>query len=173
MPLETEATAEIRALIADLKPDDADLLEALHRVQHRYGYVSREAMAVIGRQLRLSPAHVYGATTFYSELRTTPPPAHTVAWCAGLPCRLKRSDGILRALEAVLGCRLGGQREDGRVGLVRGQCNGTCELAPQLWLDGRVVGHLTAARAVTLARALRDGAEPEAAVAEALRTGEQ
>ena len=32
MPLETEATAEIRALVADLRPDDADLLEGLHRV---------------------------------------------------------------------------------------------------------------------------------------------
>ena len=33
MPLETEATAEIRALVADLKPDDADLLEALHQLR--------------------------------------------------------------------------------------------------------------------------------------------
>jgi len=166
MPLETEATAEIRALIADLRPADADLLEALHRVQGRYGYVPPEAMRVIAEQLRLSPAHVYGATSYYSELRTLPPPAHTVAWCSGLSCRLKNSDGILRALEAVLGCPLGSRSEDDRVELVRGQCNGSCELAPQLWLDGRVVGRLDAARAVTLARALRDGAEPTAALAE-------
>ncbi len=160
MPLETEATAEIRALIADLRPDDADLLEALHRVQRRYGYVPPQAMTVIGKQLRLSPAHVYGVTTFYSELRTTPPPAVTIRWCTGAPCRLQHSDGILRAMEAVLDCRLGAQTADGRVGLMRGQCNGTCELAPQIWVDDRVVGHLTAARAVELARALLEGADP-------------
>jgi NADH:ubiquinone oxidoreductase subunit E len=165
MPLETEATVELRGLVADLKPDDADLLEALHRVQHRYGYVSAEAMAVVGEQLRLSPAHVYGATTFYSELRTTPPPAHTIAWCSGASCLLKNSQGLLRALEAVLECPLGGVTADRSVELIRGQCNGTCEQAPQIWLDGDVVGRLTAAQAVRVARALRGGADAAIALA--------
>jgi NADH-quinone oxidoreductase subunit E/NADP-reducing hydrogenase subunit HndA len=161
MPLETEATAEIRALLAGLKPDDADMLEALHRVQHRYGYVSQEAMHVIAEQLRVTPAHVYGVTTYYSDYRTTPPPAVTVAWCSGPACRLRNGAGIRDAMQAVLGIELGEDTPDGRVGLVLGQCNGTCEQAPQVWVGERVVGKLTAARAVTLARALRDGADPD------------
>ena len=169
MPLETEATAEVRALIADLRPDRGQLLEALHRLQGRYGHVPPEAMAVVAEQLRLSPAHVYGVTTFYSELRTTPPPPHTIAWCGGAACLLRESAGMLRALESVLGCALGGESENGRVGLALGQCNGTCELAPQLWLDGGVVGRMSAAGAVRLARALHDGAEAEAALAEVER----
>ena len=164
MPLETEATVEIRALIADLRPDDADLLQALHRVQHRYGYVPPEAMRVVGEQLRLSTAHVYGVTTYYADFRTTPPPRCTVAWCSGLACRLRNGLGILQAMEAVLGCTLGTDGEHG-VGIIRGQCNGTCELAPQLWVDGTVVGELNAAWAVTLARALRDGGTLEDALA--------
>lgn len=159
MPLETEATAEIRALVADLKPDHADMLEALHRVQHHYGYVSQEAMHVIAEQLRVTPAHVYGVTTYYSDFRTTPPPQVTVAWCSGPACRLRNGAGIRDAMQAVLGIQMGEDTPDGRVGLVLGQCNGTCELAPQIWVDERVVGKLTAARAVTLARALRDGAD--------------
>ncbi len=164
MPLETEATAEIRALVADLKPDDADLLEALHRVQHRYGYIAPEAMGVIGEQLKLSPAHVYGATTFYAELRTTPPLAHTIAWCAGASCLLKNSQALLRGIEAVLTTPLGGETDDGRVELIRGQCNCTCEQAPQIWLDGDVVGRLTASQAVRIARALRDGEDAATAL---------
>lgn len=163
MPLETEARAEIRQLVVDLKPDDADLLEALHRVQHRYGFVPKIAMEVIGEQLRLTEAHVYGATTYYDDFRVTPPPQVTVAWCAGPACRLRNSVGIRDAMQAVLGCGLGEQTEDGRVGLVLGQCNGTCEQAPQIWVDERVVGRLTAARAVEIARALRDGADPATA----------
>ena len=164
MPLETEATAEIRALIADLKPDDGDLLEALHRVQHRYGYVSPEAMRVIGEQLRLHTARVYGATTYYDDFRVTPPPPVTVAWCSGPACRLRNGVGILRAMEAVLDCALTEDSPDGRVALTKGQCNGTCEQAPQVWVNNRVVGHLNAARAIELARGLRDGSivvEPE------------
>jgi len=160
MPLETEATAEIRALIADLRPDHADMLEALHRVQHRYGYVSQEAMYVIAEQLKVTPAHVYGVTTYYSDFRTTPAPEVTVAWCSGPACRLKNGVGIRDAMQAVLGIELGEDTPDGRVGLIAGQCNGSCEQAPQVWVGERVVGRLTAARAVTLARALRDGADP-------------
>ncbi len=160
MPLETEATAEIRALVADLRPDHADLLEALHRVQHRYGYVSQEAMHVIAEQLKVTPAHVFGVTTYYSDFRTTPAPEVTVAWCSGPACRLKNGAGIRDAMEAVLGIDLGEDTPDGRVGLVAGQCNGSCEQAPQVWVGERVVGRLTAARAVALARALRDGADP-------------
>lgn len=161
MPLETEATAELRALISGLKADDADMLEALHRVQHHYGYVSAEAMHVIADQLRVTPAHVYGVTTYYSDFRTTPPASCTVAWCSGPACRLRNGIGIRDAMMATLDVGMGGQTADGRVGLVIGQCNGSCEQAPQIWVDERVVGHLTAAKAVLLARALRDGADPE------------
>lgn len=164
MPLETEATAAIRALIADLKPNDADLLEALHRVQHRYGYVSAEAMRVVGEQLGLATAHVYGATTYYADFRTTPPPQTLIAWCAGAACRLKRSDGILRALEAVLDIRLGEPDPQHRYEITRGQCNGTCELAPMAWVNERVVARITPARAITFARALAAGASTEEAL---------
>jgi NADH:ubiquinone oxidoreductase subunit E len=164
MPLETEATAEIRALIADLKPLDADLLEALHRVQHHFGYVSGEAMAVIGQQLELAPAHIYGVTTYYADFRTTPPPQANIAWCAGLACRLENSGGILAAMETVLGTRLAEPDPEHRAEITRGQCNGTCELAPMMWVNGRVVPRLTPARAVRFARAIRDGQSPEAAV---------
>jgi len=158
MPLETEATAQIRALLQGLKPNDADLLEALHRVQHRYGYISGEAMKVVGEQLGLAPAHVYGATTYYADFRVTPPPATLIAWCSGAACRLKRSDGILRAMEAVLDTRLSEPDPEHRVEIVRGQCNGTCELAPMAWVNEQVVPHMTAARAIEFARALAAGA---------------
>ncbi|MQA00885.1 MAG: hypothetical protein GEU80_16455 [Dehalococcoidia bacterium] len=168
MPLETEARAQVRALIADLKPNDGDLLIALHRVQHRYGYISREAMEVVAEQLDLFAAEVYGATTFYSEFRLEPPAATTVRWCSGPACRLRNGTGIRDAMLATLGLQtLGEQTADGRVGLTVGQCNGTCELAPQVWVDrtedhsSRVVGQLTAARAVRLARALRDGTDAD------------
>ncbi len=160
MPLETEATAEIRALVADLRPDDADLLEALHRVQHRYGYVSADAMEVIGQQLRLPPAHVYGTVTYYADFRTEPPAPVVVGWCSGPACRLRNGAGIRDAMLAVLGTELGKRTEDGRVEVDLQQCDGSCERAPQIWIDGRVVGNLTAAEAVRIARRLAAGEPP-------------
>src|SRR5690606_15278051 len=165
MPLETEARAAIRALIADLRPNNGDLLAALHRVQHEYGYLSRDALEVVAEQLDMYPAHVYGAASYYEEFRFEPP-AHTqIRWCSGPACRLRNANGIRDAMLATLGLdALNQQTEDGRVGVILGQCNGTCELAPIVWIEEHashtqeVLGHLDAAQAVRLARALRDGA---------------
>ena len=164
MPLETESRAQIRALIAEFRPDHGDLLAALHRVQHEYGYLSREALAVVAEQLHLFAAQVYGAASYYEEFRFVPPAAVDIRWCSGPACRARNGGGIRDAILATLDVPMNGQTADGRAGIRLGQCIGTCELAPQVWIEERathtseVVGDLTAARAIAIARALRDGA---------------
>lgn len=158
--LETEATLEIQQLIAEFKPGDADLLPALHKVQHRYGYIPREAIPVVARQLRLSEAHVYGTITFYSELRLTPPPETRIDWCSGPACWVRGGEKVRRALEAVLGIDMEESTPDNKLGLHLGQCNGTCDFAPQVWVDGKVVGPLTVAEAIRLARELKGETSP-------------
>ncbi len=156
--LDNEATLEIQQLVRDFKPGDGDLLAALHAVQHHYGYIPKPAIGVVARQLRLSEAKVYGAITFYSEYRLTPPPQVRVDWCSGPACRLKGGDRIRKVLEAELGIAMGENTDDNRLGLHLAQCNGTCEHAAQIWVNGDVVGPLTAADAVRLARRLKEEA---------------
>ena len=48
-------------------------------------------------------------------------------------------------LECRLGITFGQNTEDNKLGLHFGQCNGTCEYAPQVWVNGEVVGPLTTA----------------------------
>ena len=155
--LETEATLEIRQLIAEFQPGSADLLSALHKVQHRYGYIPKEAIGVVARQLHLGEAHVYGAVTFYAELRTIPPPQTRIDWCSGPACRLKGSEHVRRCLESVLGIGMEESTADNKLGLHLAQCNGTCDFAPQVWVGGKVVGPLSAAETVRLAREMKGG----------------
>jgi len=153
--LENEATLEIQHLIREFKPGDGDLMAALHKVQHHYGYIPKIAMRVVGRQLRLSEARVYGAVTFYSEFRLTPPPETLIAWCSGLACRLRNGEGVRKVLESELGIGMGENTEDNKLGLHLAQCNGTCEQAAQIWVNGEVVGPLDAASTVRLVRELK------------------
>jgi formate dehydrogenase subunit gamma len=153
--LETEATLEIKQLVAEFKPGDADLLPALHKVQHRYGYIPKESMAIVARQLRVSEAHVYGAVTFYAELRTTPPPETRIDWCSGPACRLKGGEHVRRALEATLGIEMEQNTPDNKLGLHLAQCNGTCDFAPQVWVNGKIVGPLSAAETIRMAREMK------------------
>ncbi|MDA0300889.1 MAG: NAD(P)H-dependent oxidoreductase subunit E [Chloroflexi bacterium] len=171
MPLETESKLRIRALIADLRPNNGDLLASLHRIQHEFGYLSSEALHVVAEQLDMFPAIVYGAASYYEEFRFEPPPRTQVRWCSGPACRLRNANGIRDAVMATLGVEdFNESSEDGRAGMLLGQCIGTCELAPMVWLEQHethaqvVVGNLTAARAIRMARAIRDGGDLDAAV---------
>ena len=96
---------------------------------------------------RLSEAKVYGAATFYSEFRLTPPPETLIGWCSGPTCRMKGGGNVRKVLEAELGIGMGENTADNRLGLHMAQCNGTCEYAAQVWVDGKVVGPLSAAEA--------------------------
>lgn len=171
MPLETESKARVRALISEFRPSHGDLLAALHRIQHEFGYLSQEAMEVVAEQLSLFPAHVYGAASFYEEFRFHPPARTNIRWCSGPACRLRNGNGIRDAMLATLGLQeLHQQTEDGRVGVINGQCNGCCELAPMVWLEQhethtvQPVGQMSAARAIRMARALRDGGDLQGAI---------
>jgi len=149
---------ELRELVAEFQPNRGHLLPALHKVQDTYGYIPKRAIEVIAKQLRTTPALVYGALSFYSEFRTVPPAKTEIAWCSGPACRLMGGDRIREALEHTLELPLGGHSEDHRYALHLGQCNGTCHEAPQIWVNGKVVGRLTVAEAIRLARRIREEA---------------
>ena len=52
---------------------------------------------------------------------------------------------------------LGEQRENPSVEVCMAQCNGTCEQAPQIWLNDKVLGKLTVVQAIELARSIKQG----------------
>lgn len=146
---------ELRELVAEFGPGKGHVLPALHKVQHHYGYVSRPAIEVIARQLNTTAAMIFGAVSFYTDFRTEPPPEREIVWCSGPACRLEGGERIRAAIEHTLELPLGHQSEDGSYGFMVGQCNGTCSEAPQLWLNGKVIGRLDVATAVRLARDVR------------------
>jgi formate dehydrogenase subunit gamma len=156
----TDVLARVAELIADLRPDDVDLLKALHRIQHEFGHIPRESMTLLAAQFETTPALIYGTIDFYSELRQLPPAQDVVEWCSGPACLLKNSTGIRRALEAVLGCAMNQPSADGKVELRLVQCDGTCHLAPLIRHRGRYLGPLTTSEAIEFARGLRPQSRP-------------
>ncbi len=164
VPGSTETVTRVHELIADLRPDNVDLLEAFHRVQHEYGYIPREAIPLLAARFNTTPAIVFGTIDFYSELHTNPPADDVVEWCSGPACLLKGSLGIRRALEATLGCAMNRATSDGKFELRLAQCDGTCHLAPLVRHKGKYIGPITSSEAIEWARALKG--VPAAAAAE-------
>ncbi|MCH7810814.1 MAG: NAD(P)H-dependent oxidoreductase subunit E [Chloroflexi bacterium] len=159
VPGSAEVLARVSELIADLKPDNVELLKGLHRVHHEFAYIPKEAIPLLAAQFNTTPAIVFGTIDFYSELRQKPPAENVVGWCSGPACLLKGSLGIRRALEATLGCAMNEASADGKYELQLVQCDGTCELAPLIRSEGRYLGPLSTSEAIKFARRLKG--EPE------------
>ncbi|MFL2635273.1 MAG: NAD(P)H-dependent oxidoreductase subunit E [Dehalococcoidia bacterium] len=147
----------ILSFLDTFTPDNADLLETLHIIQEHFGYLSKEALEVVSELLSLSVAHVYGTATYYADFRFVPPPDTIIGWCSGPACLLKNGVGIRDAMLAEFETELGEQRENPSVEVCMAQCNGTCEQAPQIWLNDKVLGKLTVVQAIELARSIKEG----------------
>src|ERR671936_5289 len=97
------ALDEVRALLAD-RPRRRDLLiEYLHLIQDRYGYLSAGHLSALAQEMSLALTEVYEVATFYAHFDVVkedeaPPPAVTVRVCDSLSCAMAGSEHLLRTL---------------------------------------------------------------------------
>lgn len=135
------------------------LLEVLHTVQGVYGYLPRELLWHVARQLKLPPSRVFGVATFYHFFSLEPRGEHQCVVCLGTACHIKGAPAIVRALEADNGMAFGETTPDGKVSLQAARCLGACGIAPVVIYDGTIAGTQTAESAVERVRGWRHGHE--------------
>lgn len=100
------------------------VLEALHAVNDRVGWISEGALNYIGRRLTVAPADVYSVATFYALFSTHPRPRRVVHVCTDIACETRGARELCATLEQTLG-------PAGAVsGWKHSPCLGVCERAP-------------------------------------------
>jgi formate dehydrogenase beta subunit len=124
--LDTQAVEEINALLGGRSRQRDLLIEHLHLIQDKYGYISSAHMAALAAEMKLAQTEVYEVATFYAHFDVvkegeTPPPATTVRVCDSLSCCMAGADKLLADLPKKLG-------KDVRV--LRAPCMGACDHAP-------------------------------------------
>ena len=131
-----------QAVLELLPTDERIILPALQAVQHGFGYVPKEAVALIANSLNVSVADVHGVLTYYHELRTTAPAPLTVAICVAEACQATGARELVAHVSANL-APVGGRSDDGQVDVVEVFCLGNCALGPAALINERLVGRLT------------------------------
>src|SRR3546814_4408695 len=84
--------AVARDLIDEGKGAPGALLPILHRLRETFGYIDREAEALVADALNISRAEVHGVVTFYHDFRQSPPPVHTLKLCRAEACQSMGGD---------------------------------------------------------------------------------
>lgn len=127
-PLPIEATGAADALI-----------EVLHRLQERQGWLDRETLRQVARQLRLPLSHVVGVASFYHLFLLQRPTPHRCAVCLGSACFVRGALELAQALSDRLGVELDDSRGNGAWSLQRVGCLGACGQAPVLVVDAQLL----------------------------------
>jgi formate dehydrogenase len=167
--VDPRALAEIQGLLGDA-PRRRDLLvEYLHRIQDRYGYISAAHIVALAREMQLAMAEVYEVATFYHHFDVvkegeTPPPALTVRVCDSLSCELAGAIPLIAGLKQALG---------DRVRVIPAPCVGRCDQAPVAVVGQNPVAQATVEKVKPLvaARATTCPVEPYIDYAEYRRRG--
>ena len=117
------------------KPDT--LLEILHDVQEKLGYVPENALPLIAEALNLSRAEVYGVATFYHDYHLKPQGKHVIQICRAEACQSAGGFAVIAALEKALKIKLGETTKDGKISLEAVYCLGLCPMGPAALIDGK------------------------------------
>ena len=130
------------------------LIPALHAIQERVGWLPREELVALSREVHRPLYEIEGLISFYPHFRTTPPERVTLRVCHDLSCWLRGADDRLASIRERYG-------PDSDVELVEGSCIGRCDAAPAAVVNEAPV---TLAGVDVLVTAARNGGAPHAAV---------
>lgn len=114
------------------------LIEVLHKAQEQFGYLEKDVLTYIAKQLKLPLSRVYGVATFYHLFSVQPKCSHTCSICLGTACYTKGGKALLDILIRELHLKAGGRSPNGKVFLRIERCIGNCGVAPAAIYDGHV-----------------------------------
>lgn len=132
---------EILADYADAKRDQ--LIPLLQEIQESEGYISKDAVVKVSKQLKLPTSKIYGVATFYNQFRFEPQGKYHIQLCRGTACHVLGSATVLKELEKSIKVKAGRTSKDGLFSIEVVACIGACGLAPVICVNGEFYTKVT------------------------------
>jgi formate dehydrogenase beta subunit len=122
--------AETKARVAGVearagKFPGPSLIPALQAIQERVGWLPREELVALSREVRRPLYEIEGLISFYPHFRTDPPQKVALHVCHDLSCWLQGADQRIAALRERYG-------DEAEIELAEVSCLGRCDVAPAL-----------------------------------------
>jgi formate dehydrogenase len=135
--VDLKALQDVRALLGDAPRRRDLLIEHLHRINDRYGYLGAAHLAALAQEMSLALTEVYEVATFYHHFEVVKegeraPAALTVRVCDSIACELAGARELLKGL------KFGNE-----VRVIPAPCVGRCEVAPCVVVHQNPVGNAT------------------------------
>jgi NADH-quinone oxidoreductase subunit E len=149
--LTPEEKARIVAEIRHHPEPRAAAVEALNLAQEGHRWISDSILQEVAELLGMSAAELDALATFYSFIYRRPVGKRVIAVCESVSCWIAGAREVqARLLERLGGIAPGEVSADGRFTLLPVPCLGSCERAPAVFVDRRILGPLDPERASAL-----------------------
>jgi NADH-quinone oxidoreductase E subunit len=119
------------------------LIPILQKIQDEEGFLSRQAVVEVGKQLEMPASKIYGVATFYNQFRFEPLGKYHIQVCRGTACHVLGSATVLEELEKMLKLKAGQSTRDGLFSMEVVACIGACGLAPVICVNGEFHAKVT------------------------------
>jgi NADH:ubiquinone oxidoreductase subunit F (NADH-binding)/NADH:ubiquinone oxidoreductase subunit E len=130
--------------VDEIGTEPENVLQILHAVQGRFGYLPQEALERVCNITKITPASIEGVSSFYDHFRHKPVGRHIIHVCVGTACHVKGADRVYEAFHRHLGITKGDDTDAQKLFTVEKiACLGCCTLAPAVQIDDVTYGHLT------------------------------
>jgi NADH-quinone oxidoreductase subunit E len=134
--------SKIKRILGRNGNDRGMLVSILQDAQAEFGYLSREVITQISRQLDIPLSQVYGVATFFKAFSLKPRGRHQIQVCLGTACHVRGAEKILDTVERELGIKPGENDKGLNFSLETVNCVGACALGPIVIVDGKYSGEM-------------------------------
>ncbi len=118
------------------------LIPVLQGAQEIYGYLPKEVLEKIAKELGIPFSKVFGVVTFYAQFHLKPRGRNIIRVCLGTACHVRGGAKIFAAVKENLGVGDGGTTDDLRYTLETVACIGACGLSPCMMVNTDTHGRL-------------------------------
>jgi NADH:ubiquinone oxidoreductase subunit E len=136
--VDSSTSRQIRKIIKATNGQAGAPIRVLQRVQGLIGYLPREALEIVSREMRIPLSELYGITSFYSFFSMVPKGKYVIQVCLGTSCYVKGGQKIIDSLNKEFGLESGSTTPDGKFSLQTVRCLGCCGLSPVLAVNENI-----------------------------------
>jgi len=151
------ATNLIKEVCNEFNNEEGELINVLHQVQHKLGYLPAEVQELIAKELNMSAAKVYGVVTFYSFFTMIPQGENPISVCMGTACYVRGAEQVLDEFKRQLKIDVGETTADGKFSINALRCVGACGLAPVVMIGEKVHGRVAPSDVRKILSECKDG----------------
>ena len=134
---------KIDQIIDEHKGNPGSLVQVLLEIQHVNHWLPQEVLDKVSEKLDVPLSLVRQIVTFHKTFRLIPRGRHGVHVCTGPSCYVRGSTDLLDSIQDEKGIKPGATDSNSLFSLETGSCLGSCNLGPEIIVDGTHHGHVT------------------------------